>query len=254
MSAADRLHELLAFLRGHETTTVEELSGAFGVSRRTIFRDLARLREQGWHIHAETGPGGGVRLDRDHGFWAVQFSVKEIIGLWIAARLSASVTALPWGANARAGLDKLLGSLPPDRRRSLKRMLTRVVVGRPATAAVRAQLGSTNPELLSLVEKAFAEGRCLGFAYVDRRGRASRREVEVHGLIVEVPAWYLLTLDRSIRPEPQIRLFRLDRMHQARLLTATFDPTAKDVYRTWLRQNGYADSPNTSSNMSRTHF
>ena len=204
------------------------------VSRRTVFRDLATLREQGWRIDADTGPGGGVRLDRESGLMAVRLSFDEIIGLWIAAQLSASVTSVLWGAGARSALNKLLQTLPKERQTSLRRMLKRVIVGQPATAAVRDSLGPTQPQLSRLVEQAFAQGRCLSFSYTDRRGRQSRRTAEIHGLLVELPAWYLLTVDRSLG---ETRLFRFDRIRQARLLTARFDPDARDVYREWLSTN-----------------
>ncbi len=237
MSRLDRLLELSALLKTRQETTVAALAQSLGVSRRTVFRDLATLREQGWRIEADTGPGGGVRLDAESGVMAVKFSFDEIIGLWLAARLSASVTSVLWGASARSALNKLLATLPQERRRSLRRMLKRVVVGRPATPAVREGLGPTQEGLPRLVEQAFAQGRCLGFSYTDRRGRQTRRIAEVHGLLVELPAWYLLTIDRGLG---ETRLFRFDRVHHARLLTARFDPEARDVYREWLNASGHA--------------
>ncbi len=213
------------------------LAADLDVSRRTLFRDLSTLRAQGWRIEADPGPGGGVRLDRDSGLMAVRFSFDEIIGLWIAAHLSASITSALWGGSARSALNKLLATLPHERRRSLRRMLKRVVVGQPASAAVRQSLGATQLELSRLVERAFSEGRCLSFLYTDRQGEQSRRTAEVHGIFVEVPAWYLLTVDRSLG---ETRLFRFDRIRQARLLTARFDPEARDVYQEWLASRGHA--------------
>jgi len=237
MSRADRLLELSALLKARQETTVASLAQALQVSRRTLFRDLSTLREQGWRIEADTGPGGGVRLDRESGLMAVKFSFDEIIGLWIAARLSESVASVLWGASARSALNKLLATLPQARRSSLRRMLSRVVVGRPAAQAVRESLGPTQAGLSRLVEQAFAQGRCLSFSYTDRRGRQTRRSAEVHGLLVEVPVWYLLAVDRGLG---KTRLFRFDRIRQARLLTARFDPEARDAYREWLNQSGYA--------------
>lgn len=236
MSRADRLLELTMLLKSRQETTVAALAQDLDVSRRTVFRDLGALRAQGWRIEADPGPGGGVRLDRESGLMAVRFSLDEIIGLWIAAHLSASVTSALWGSSARSALNKLLVTLPPERRRSLRRMLKRVVVGQPASPAVRDSLGSTQAELSRLVEQAFSQGRCLSFSYTDRRGGRSRRTVEVHGVLVELPAWYLLTVDRSLG---QTRLFRFDRIRQARLLTARFDPDVRDVYQAWLNNRDH---------------
>ena len=77
-------------------------------------------------------------------------------------------------------------------------------------------------------------GACLAFDYVDRRGQATRRTVEPHGLLAEVPAWYLLCRDRERRA---VRMFRLDRMRRARVLEGDrFRPDLEAVHREWLAQ------------------
>ncbi len=130
-------------------------------------------------------------------------------------------------------------------------MLNRVVVGQPATQAVRDSLGPTQAELSLLVEQAFAQGWCLSFSYTDRRGRQTRRTAEIHGLLVELPAWYLLTIDRDLG---STRLFRFDRIRQARLLTARFDPEARDVYQEWLNNNDHASSSKVCGSIDETHL
>src|SRR3954471_21355579 len=156
MARVHRVFELLEFLRAHDATTVAVMARELGVSRRTVLRDLATLRERGWPIRAEAGPGGGVLLDRDRGLAAVHLSTDEIASLWLAAQLSASVSALPWSAAARSALDKAFASLPPARARMLRQLVRRVLVGRPATAPIRDGLGTAPPDLLTSFERAFA--------------------------------------------------------------------------------------------------
>ena len=215
MTRADRIMDLLELLRASDPRTVRSIADELGVSRRTILRDLATLRGRGWPIRADSGPGGGVYLDRARGVTAVHLSVDEIAALWLAARLSASMSSLPWNRSARSGLDKIFASMPPERQRALRQLVRRVIVGRPATARVMAALGPPPPELLTAFERAFADDLCLGFTYTDRHGKVSRRCVEPHGLLVEPPAWYLLTRDTA---SGAARIFRMDRMRRVRVL------------------------------------
>lgn len=215
MSRVDRVLDLLDFLRAHEIVTVNEIAAGLAVGRRTVLRDLATLRDRGWPIRAESGPGGGVYLDRGRGVATVHLATEGIVALWVASRLSASATQLPWSASARGALDKIFASLPEDRRRHLRRLVSRVVLGPPATARVRAELGKPSPELLTAFEQAFAADFCLGFDYVDRHGQRSRRVAEPHGLLVETPAWYLLTRDAE---SGQPRMFRMDRIRSPKAL------------------------------------
>ncbi len=215
MPRAERLMELADLLRGRDTTTVEDLAGELGVSRRTLLRDLAALRERGMPISGEAGPGGGVRLDASRGLAAVHLSLGEIVAIWLGARLSQAASDLPWGEAANSALAKLLGSLPPAKARDLRALCRRVVVGQPASAAIRASAGLTPKELLHLFEQAFSTGVGLGFHYTDREGRKTVRRVEPHGLLAEPPVWYVLARDVD---KKEARTFRMDRIARPRLL------------------------------------
>jgi len=228
MKRIDRVTSLQALLRARESATARALADDLGVSERTVLRDLAALRDQGLPLESQSGRGGGFRLDRDRGVVAVHFALGEVIALWLAATLSASAAPTPWSNAARRALHKVLASLPKERARALRSMVKRVVVGRPASPRVYAELGSPSRELLAAVERCFAEGLCLDFDYVDGRGRPSSRSVEPHGLLVETPAWYLLCrdLERGV-----VRMFRLDRIRRASVLAdRPFHPDLEAVF------------------------
>lgn len=241
MARVKRVFELLSFLRATDLTTVGAAARTLGVSGRTVLRDLATLREAGWPIWTDTGPGGGIRLDRDRGVTAVHLRFDEVAALWLAARLSASVGTLPWSRAARAALDKLFASLPRDRARSVRQVVRRVVVGPPATQRVREQLGPPPPELLSAFERAFADSVCLAFDYEDRHGNRTRRLVEPHGLLVEAPAWYLLTRDTATGAA---RMFRMDRVRAPRVVgDRRFVPDFEALKRQALEQRRDGRAP-----------
>lgn len=208
MDLADRL-------RGAGSSTVAELAVELGVSRRTLLRDLALLRERGIPISGEPGPGGGVRLEGERGVTAVHLSLGEIVTLWLAARLSQAGSELPWGSAASSGLAKLLASLPRARAAALRALCRRVVVGPPASTSVSASAGKPPSELLGLFEQAFSSGTALAFQYRDREGKGTQRRVEPHGLLVQSPVWYVLGRDID-KDAP--RTFRMDRITQPRLL------------------------------------
>ena len=225
--------ELADRLRSHGETTVATLAEELGVSRRTLLRDLGTLRERGMAIAGETGPGGGVRLEGDRGVTAVHLSLREVVAMWLAARLSQEASDLPWGSAANSGLAKLLGSLPATKARELRALCRRVIVGKPASPTIRAGAGSAPPELLGLFEEAFSKGIGLGFQYTDREARTSSRRAEPHGLLVETPVWYLLARDVD-KGEP--RTFRMDRIARPKLLRdVSFRPDL------WLIQSQFPD-------------
>ena len=227
MPRAERLMELTDLLRAREATTLATLARELGVSRRTLLRDVAALRERGLAITAEGGPGGGVRLEWDRGLAAIHFTLPEIVALWLAARLSQVTSDLPWGSKADTALTKLLASLLAPKAKLLRALCRRVVVGQPASAKIRAGSQSPPKQLLGLFEEAFSGGFGLGFDYTDREGRPSVRRIEPHGLLAEPPVWYVLARDVD-KQEP--RMFRMDRIARPRLLRElTFRPDLRAV-------------------------
>jgi predicted DNA-binding transcriptional regulator YafY len=174
-----------------------------------------------------------VFLERERGVTAVHLGVEEVVGLWVAAQLSLVGTTLPWNRVARSALNKVLLSLPRDRARTLRALVKRIVVGRVASPAVLMTLGHPPPELLTAFERAFRQHHCLAFDYVDRHGRATQRLVEPHGLLVEPPAWYLLTRDTQ---HGKPRMFRMDRVRRVRLSERRFEPDFDGLARDYQTQ------------------
>jgi predicted DNA-binding transcriptional regulator YafY len=68
MSIGERRKEIPRLLLGGTKITVMGLAEYFSVSRSTIKRDLLMLTvDDGWHIEAKPGPGGGVYIsDYEH--------------------------------------------------------------------------------------------------------------------------------------------------------------------------------------------
>ncbi|MEQ1508159.1 MAG: WYL domain-containing protein [Myxococcota bacterium] len=216
MTAHERREALLGWLRGRRSATAAEVAARFGVSERTVYRDVAALRDRGEPLSADAGPGGGLRLDPEALLPPVRLAADEVVGLVLSLRLArqAAPTA-PFSRAADAAVDRLVGALPPARASELRRWLGRIVVGRPASAHTAATVKPIPPTLLAMVERGFTARRALRFGYTDRADVRSSRRCEPHGLLVQVPAWYVLGVDLD-REAP--RMFRMDRIDRATVL------------------------------------
>jgi predicted DNA-binding transcriptional regulator YafY len=221
-----RVERLRELLRAEDGTTIAALAETLGVTRRTVMRDLAHLREGGAPIEGEPGPGGGVRLSRERGIASVHLSLDEIASLWVAVSLARRGTAVPWSAAARGAMNKLVASLPGERAREVRSLLRRVVIGPPATPPTAASAGPVPEGLLPIVEEGLRRRRAMTFDYRDRHGERSRRLAEPHGLLVQTPVWYLLAHDVD-REAP--RMFRMDRIARPALVERSFVPDPRVV-------------------------
>src|SRR2546422_7688390 len=61
MRRADRLFQIVQFLRGRRLTTAAFLAGRLGVSLRTVYRDVRELSLSGVPVEGEAGVGYPLR-------------------------------------------------------------------------------------------------------------------------------------------------------------------------------------------------
>ncbi len=215
MKRSERLHAITEYLRRRRTpVTVADLARHFEVDERTVFRDLAALREQHVPIVGEPGRGGGLQLHRDYTMPPLALSVDEAVSLWLSYRIAAVLGSLPAGRALAPAVDKVLGSVPRERRAAILAVIERIVVARPASRELTDAAKPLDAGLYRTCEQAFIGGRALDLEYTDRHGAPTTRTIEPHGLLVATPLWYLLAHDR-LRGEP--RMFRVDRIRGASL-------------------------------------
>ena len=90
MNRVDRLVAQILYLQSHPLCTADELAGHFGLSLRTIYRDLAALGEAGVPVVAQAGVG--YSLARGYHLPPVSFTSEEasalITGSLLAERLA----------------------------------------------------------------------------------------------------------------------------------------------------------------------
>jgi predicted DNA-binding transcriptional regulator YafY len=118
MTRAQRLLALLQALRSHRfAVTGDALAVELGISLRTLYRDIATLREQGARIEGEAGLGYVLKP----GFLLppLMFTHDEIEALVLGGRWVAQHGDPRLAQSARAAVDKIAAVLPDDLRRTL---------------------------------------------------------------------------------------------------------------------------------------
>ena len=114
-SRAARLLQLLEALRGHRhPVSAAVLADTLQVSPRTLYRDIATLREQGAHIDGEAGVGYVLRP----GFTLppLMFGEEEIEALVLGASWVALQADPELAQAARQALQRISATLPPHLR------------------------------------------------------------------------------------------------------------------------------------------
>lgn len=209
MRNRSRQDSIVRLLRRNVSTTIGELAQEVGASRRTIIRDLGALRDQGFVIYSDCGPGGGVQLDPRSVQTASQLSVAEVFALVISVATMRAARSFPFADLADAGLAKIEKALPPDKVKDLRSLLECLHVGQLSPQQDTSDVGPMDPALLPAFEDTFLQHRLLRFDYCDAKGARTTREVEPQAMLILPPIWYLVAWDPS---RSDFRHFRMDRI------------------------------------------
>ena len=210
-----RQDAIIRSLRRNGTSTVAALAADIGASRRTILRDIAALRDEGYVIHSDPGRGGGLYLDPRSVQTTARLSVAEVFALLISVASMRAAWQLPFSDLADAGLAKIEKSLPSDKVRDLRLFLDCLYVGRLAPQVDISGMGSMDPDLLPAFEPAFLKRQLLDFQYCDAKGVRTSRQVEPQAMLILPPVWYLVAWDPLRR---DFRHFRMDRISEPRTI------------------------------------
>jgi predicted DNA-binding transcriptional regulator YafY len=218
MNIRRRQDAILRLLRRNGTSTVDDLAAEIGASRRTVLRDIAALRDQGFVIHSESGRGGGLQLDPESLQTTTRLSVTEVFALIISVAAMRAGRSLPFSDLADAGLTKIEKTLPADKVRDLRRLLDCLYVGNLSPEQDVSTLGSADLDLLPAFETAFLKRLHLRFRYRDAKGQETVREVEPQAMLILPPLWYLVAWDLA---RDGFRHFRMDRISGPEIVEGT---------------------------------
>lgn len=202
MRRTERLHALSEMLRrsGSRGCTADWLANEFGVSVRTIKRDLDALENSGAPIWSRPGPGGGYGLAARSNLPPITLSPAQ------AVALLAAVTAAPdapYADLAAAGIRKIVDVLDPRTRMKADELARRIWVNTDSPVARATS---------SALEQAMLEQLVVRIRYTAADGTTTIRDVEPMIFAFRDARWYLIGWCR-LRNE--VRWFALRRIERA---------------------------------------
>jgi predicted DNA-binding transcriptional regulator YafY len=210
-----RVLQLLGLLQSRRVWSGDELAERLGVTVRSVRRDVERLRELGYPVHASRGHGGGYQLGAGAALPPLLLDPDEAVAVAVSLRLAAGGTVVGVGEAALRALSKLDQVLP-------SRLRSQVSAVHDATVMLtREPTESVEPDVLMTLARACRDREHVTLEYTDRAGRGTRRRLEPYQLVTTGRRWYLMAYDRD---RDDWRSLRLDRMSDVCAIGSTFIP------------------------------
>lgn len=205
MSKAKRLNEMIMMVNRKKRFTVRELAQEFGVSKRTILRDLQELGEMGVPLYSEVGPHGGYQVLNERILPAITFTDDEAISIFFAIHALRHYISLPFDSEYESIKKKFYLNLSGDIRDTIDRIKDRVDF-----LSVHQQ--EENPFLRQLLDASIKQDVII-INYVTNE-KTSNKSIQPIGIYANEGMWYcpsycFLTKD--------YRVFRCDRIKSVKL-------------------------------------
>ncbi|WP_369960075.1 helix-turn-helix transcriptional regulator [Pseudomonas sp. MBLB4123] len=207
MRRADRLFQIVQFLRSRRLTTAQWLAERLQVSVRTIYRDIQDLSLSGVPLEGEAGVGYVLRQPMD--LPPLMFEREEIEALLIGAQMVKAWADPQLRRAAESALAKIHGVLPNALRDEFNR-----------NQLFAPEVNRYPVHWLAQVRQAIRQRRKLQLGYRDENGQASLRRIWPLGLFFWGQTW---TLCSWCELRNDFRNFRIDRVEQLNDTEETFE-------------------------------
>jgi predicted DNA-binding transcriptional regulator YafY len=201
LETSARLLRLLSLLQTHRDWSGAELAERLDVTTRTVRRDVERLRELGYRVHATAG-APGYRLGAGPELPPLLLDDDEAVAVAVGLRTAAGGTVAGIEETSVRALAKLERVLP-------SRLRHRVHALRSMTVPMTGAAAPVDPEVLTAIAAACRDHEGLRFDYRSHEGQQSRRSAEPHRLVHSGRRWYLVGWDLD---KQDWRTYRVDRL------------------------------------------
>lgn len=212
MNRLDRLTAILTQLQSKRTIKAQEIADRFGISLRTVYRDVRALEEAGIPVIGEAGMGysllEGYRLP------PVMFTKEEAMSFLVAEKIYEKVADTSSAQHFNSAITKIKSVLRNSEKDTLESISPLIGVFRNRNTLH--QKGN----ILQLILDSLGKNFLIHLDYTTfEKEETTSRIVEPVGLYHAFEQWYLIAWCRL---REDYRTFRLDRVINLKILSERF--------------------------------
>jgi predicted DNA-binding transcriptional regulator YafY len=221
MNRIDRLTAILLQLQSRTIVPGREIAERFGISLRTVYRDIRALEDAGVPIGAEAGMG--YFLASGYHLPPVMFTDAEARALLTGGKLIEKFSDPAVNRNYACALDKIRAVMGEREKARMDTLADHIEVLKASPGPREGFPGDLLPD----IQEVLGKRRVIRIEYTSGyRQETTLRDIEPLGLCFYGGNWHLLAFCRL---RNDYRDFRVDRIRSVRATDAVFDPSRHDV-------------------------
>lgn len=183
MNRIDRLFGILILLQAKKYTSAERIAEQYGISIRTVYRDIKALGEQGIPLSFE--PNKGYFIVQGYFLPPVSFNSDEANALLLMERFLEGFADKSILNHYTSALNKVKNVLRTTQKEKLENLNEHIKLQLPERL-------KNNFEYLSDLQNAISAKCIIKMDYKNNKAEVSKREVEPIGLIFYAFNWHLI--------------------------------------------------------------
>ena len=219
MNSNERRLKILYMLQSGKRITSRTLMEEFGISKRTVFRDLQVIQRLGVPVTHYGDTGYGVL--RDGLIPAIMFTFRELSVIMMGLSFVKAQVDQEMVSDAENVSLKIRSAIPASLQAQMNTLESKTLVSPYIQNIGKRESGGDWFTLCS----AFVEKRPVSFDYRDRKKRVSRRTIDPHLLVHYTDHWNVIGFCHNRKSLRNFMLSRMDNITMA--------------YRPFLRKRGY---------------
>ncbi|MDQ0116060.1 putative DNA-binding transcriptional regulator YafY [Paenibacillus harenae] len=224
--------ELMMTVNRKRRFKVQELADEFGVSTRTILRDLQELSELGVPLYSEVGPHGGYQVIRERVLPPIAFTEEEAVAMFFAVHALRHYSSLPFETESASALNKFYLHMPGDVRDRIDGMKDRVDFVTPTRRS--------EAPCLSILLEAAVQQKVLAIQYESKEEGERSRLIQPVCIYANTGLWYCTAYCFLRRG---FRVFRCDRVSEASYDESGTEPLDLGAVRLSRREEAVPRNP-----------
>jgi predicted DNA-binding transcriptional regulator YafY len=183
MNRIDRLFGILVLLQSKKFVTAESISEKFGISVRTVYRDVKALCEQGVPLSFEQHRG--YFIVQGYFLPPVSFSFEEASAMLLMEKMVYGFADRSVHTNYSSALNKIKTVLKTSQKEKLETLASNIRLQLPACV-------NNDFDYLTILQDAISVKHMVEMEYKNNNNEVSKRVVEPIGLIFYAFSWHLV--------------------------------------------------------------
>ena len=209
MNSNERRLKILYMLQSGKRITSRTLMEEFGISKRTVFRDLQVIQRLGVPVTHYGDTGYGVL--RDGLIPAIMFTFRELSVIMMGLSFVKAQVDQEMVSDAENVSLKIRSAIPASLQAQMNTLESKTLVSPYIQNIGKRESGGDWFTLCS----AFVEKRPVSFDYRDRKKRVSRRTIDPHLLVHYTDHWNVIGFCHNRKSLRNFMLSRMDNITMA---------------------------------------